>query len=352
MTTLAAQPASTLAPPGKALGLSRRVAVTIALFLVLLCAGLAASLALGAVSIPLGDVLAALRGTSDDTTMRIVRDLRLPRGLCAMLAGVNLAVAGMLLQSVTRNPLADPGLVGVTAGASMAATIVLAAVPTIAGALPLVAFAGALAAAILVYAVSWQPGQGASPMRMVLAGVAVNAMLGAVIGFLITAFADRIPAVMFWTAGSFNGRSWPHLQLILPYSAAGLVLALALRRSLSVMELGDEGATSLGVRVQRVRLGAFVAAALLAGSAVAVAGAVGFVGLVVPHLVRLAIGRGGGAYGPLCALAGAVLLLWSDLGARTVLAPSELPVGVITALIGGPYFVYLLYRSGWIGGAR
>jgi iron complex transport system permease protein len=326
--------------------------LTIAGLVALLAAGLAASLALGAVSISLADVLAALRSSTDDTTSRIVWDLRLPRGLCAMLAGVNLAVAGMLLQSVTRNPLADPGLVGVTAGASMAATIVLAALPAAAAALPMVAFLGALAAAVLVYAVSWQPGRGASPMRMILAGVAVNAMLGAVIGFLITAFADRIPAVMFWTAGSFNGRSWPHLWLILPYSAAGLVLATILRRSLAVMELGDEGARSLGVRVERVRLAAFVAAALLAGSAVAVAGAVGFVGLVVPHLVRLAIGRGGAAYGPLCALAGAALLLWSDLGARTVLAPSELPVGVITALIGGPYFVYLLYRSGWIGGVR
>jgi iron complex transport system permease protein len=328
------------------------VVFTIAGLLALLAAGLAASLAMGAVSIPLADVLAALRSSTDDTTSRIVWDLRLPRGLCAMLAGVNLAVAGMLLQSVTRNPLADPGLVGVTAGASTAATIVLAALPAAASALPMVAFLGALAAAVIVYAVSWQPGRGASPMRMILAGVAVNAMLGAVIGFLITAFADRIPSVMFWTAGSFNGRSWPHLWLILPYSAAGLVLAAILRRSLAVMELGDEGARSLGVRVERVRLAAFVAAALLAGSAVAVAGAVGFVGLVVPHLVRLAIGRGGAAYGPMCALAGATLLLWSDLGARTVLAPSELPVGVITALIGGPYFVYLLYRSGWIGGGR
>lgn len=325
----------------------RRLAAAVGL-LAILVAGVLASLALGAVRIPIADVWAALHGAADDPSVHIVRDLRLPRALCAMLVGANLAVAGRLLQSVTRNPLADPGLIGVTAGASMAATIVLAAVPAAAGLLPAAAFVGALVAAIVVYAVSWQPGVGPSPVRMILAGVAVNAMLGAVIGFLITAYAERIPAVMFWTAGSFNGRSWGHLWLLLPYSAAALAVAALLARALEVMELGDDAALGLGVSVARVRLVAFAAAALLAGSAVAVAGAVGFVGLVVPHLVRLAVGRGGAYELPLCAVAGAALLLWSDLGARTLLAPSELPVGVITALVGGPYFVFLLFRSGML----
>jgi iron complex transport system permease protein len=353
-------PAAELAPPQTpAWGAIPRIPAMVrplaigGILVAILLAGLAASLAFGAVRIPLSEVLAALFGTAtEQTSSRIVVDLRLPRAICALLAGANLAIAGALLQSVTRNPLADPGLVGVTAGASLAATIILAAIPSAALILPLVAFLGALGAAVLVYTVSWQPGSGASPIRMILAGVAINAILGAVIAFLITAFADRIPAVMFWTAGSFNGRSWSHLWLILPYSTLGLILAALLRPSLRVLELGDDAARGLGVRVERARLLAFSAAALLAGSAVAIAGAIGFVGLVVPHLVTLALGRGGPAALPLTAIAGAGLLLWSDLGARTVLAPSELPVGVITALIGGPYFVYLLYRSAWAGGMR
>jgi iron complex transport system permease protein len=182
---------------------------------------------------------------------------------------------------------------------------------------------------------------------MVLAGVAVNAILGAVIGVLITAFADRIPAVMFWTAGSFNGRGWMHLWMVLPYAGVGLTIAYLLRSRVRILELGDDTASTMGISVERTRLLAFGAAALLAGSAASVAGLVGFVGLVVPHLVRLAMGSNR-LIVPISAFAGGALLLWADLAARTVLAPSELPVGVITGLVGGPYFIFLLYKSGWL----
>jgi len=309
--------------------------------------GLLLSLALGAVSVPLAELVSILQGEGAEAARRIVLDARLPRALCAAVAGCNLAVAGALLQSVTRNPLADPGIVGVTAGAGVAATVVLAAAPGVAHALPTAAFLGAMASAVFVYVVSWRPGGGSSPIRMVLAGVAVNAMLGAVIGLLITAFADRVPAIMFWTAGSFNGRGWSHLELLLPYSAAGLALALVLRPGVRLLELGDDAASTMGVPVERTRLLAFAAASLLAGSAASVAGLVGFVGLVVPHLVRLLLGSNRLVL-PLSALGGAGVLLWSDLAARTMLAPSELPVGVVTGLIGGPYFIYLMYRSGWL----
>ncbi len=312
-----------------------------------LISGLILSLALGAVHVPIGELARIALGSGDDTFRRIVLDARLPRALVALVAGCNLAIAGALLQSVTRNPLADPGIIGVTAGAGMAATIVLAAAPNAAGMLPVAAFAGAMASAMFVYAVSWRPGSGASPVRMVLAGVAVNAMLGAVIGVLITAFADRVPALMFWTAGSFNGRGWMHLRLLLPYSIAGIVLAAAITPRVRVLELGDDAAATMGVPVERTRLIAFAAASLLAGAAASVAGLVGFVGLVVPHLVRLILGSNRMVI-PVSAVVGAALLLWSDLAARTVLAPSELPVGVITGLIGGPYFIYLLTRTGWL----
>jgi iron complex transport system permease protein len=316
--------------------------------------GVLLSMSVGASGVSIADAWNALFAGSaeqaDTLASRIVWDLRLPRAICSIIAGAGLATAGVLLQSVTRNPLADPGLVGVTAGAGVAATIVLAAIPTAALMLPMIAFIGALVSAIAVYAVSWQPGIGASPIRMVLAGVAVNAVLGAVIGFLVTAYSDRIPSVMLWTVGSFNGRSWHHVRLILPYALVGLSLAVVLHRSLAVMDLGDDAARSLGVRVERIRLIAFTGAALLAGASVAVAGTIGFVGLVVPHVVRLVLGSGASPARVLfmSMLGGAALLLWSDLGARTVLAPSELPVGVITAAVGGPYFIYLLYRSEWL----
>lgn len=353
MTTLASKPrvveVSAVAPvrPPKA---RWRLVAAWGTVLTIIAVGLSLSISMGSAGLSIADAWRALFNSSSvaETTSRIVWDLRLPRALCALLAGGGLAISGVLLQAVTRNPLADPGLVGVTAGAGVAATIVLAAFPAVATALPFVAFLGALVSAVVVYAISWQPGVGASPVRMILAGVAVNALLGAVIGILITAFADRIPSVMFWTAGSFNGRSWRHVFLLLPYVAAGLCIAALLCRSLAVMELGDDAARSLGVRVERTRLLAFTAAALLAGSAVAVAGTIGFVGLLIPHLVRLAVGGSLPRVLLLSGVAGAALLLWSDLGARTVLSPSELPVGVITAIIGGPYFVFLLYRSGWM----
>lgn len=324
-----------------------RAATGLVVLGLLILAGLVVSVSVGAVPVSLDELLGVLRGHGVEPAASIVLQARLPRALCAGIAGCNLAIAGVLLQGVTRNPLADPGLVGVTAGAALAATIVLAAVPGAAVSLPIVAFAGAMGSTVFVYGVSWRPGLGSSPVRMVLAGVAVNAFLGAVIGLLMTAFAERVPSVVLWTIGSFNGRAWPHVGLLLPYTAAGLALAALLARPVRLLELGDDSAATMGVAVERTRLLAFAAAALLAGSAASVAGMVGFVGLVVPHLVRLVIGSNRLLL-PASALAGSALLLWSDLAARTVLAPAELPVGVITGLIGGPYFVFLLCRSGWL----
>ncbi|MEM1424046.1 MAG: iron ABC transporter permease [Planctomycetota bacterium] len=332
---------------GASARLVRRQTIGITITVLLVLVGIAVSLPVGAVETPLRAVLDTFTGGGDEMTRLIVFEARLPRALCAAIAGCNLAIAGVLLQSVTRNPLADPGIIGVTAGAGVAATVVLAAFPGAAQSLPAAAFVGAMVSAVFVYAVSWRPGGGVSPVRMILAGVAVNAILGAVIGLLITAFADRIPAVMFWTTGSFNGRNTDHLWLLLPYTAAGLAIAFTIRRPMRVLELGDDAAATMGVRVELTRLLAFAAAALLAGSAASVAGLIGFVGLVIPHLVRLLLGSNRLVI-PVAAAAGAAMLVWSDLLARTVLGGSELPVGVVTGIVGGPYFIFLLYRSGWL----
>ena len=316
---------------------------------VLVLLGAAVSLSVGAAQISLTEVLTWLSGSNGLTEVQeaILGRSRLPRLVVALLVGVNLSIAGLLLQLVTRNPLADPGLIGVTAGAGLAATIILAVYPKAASVLPAAAFAGALVSSVVVYGVSWRPGAGSSPIRMILAGVAVNAILGAAIGFLMTAYSDRIPSMMFWTSGSFNGRSWRHFDLLWPYSLIGVIGAALLIPKLKILEMGEDTATSLGVDVGKVRLLTFVFAALLAGSAASVAGLVGFVGLVVPHLVRLLIGQSSVLL-PACAAGGGCLLIWSDIAARAILPPSEIAVGVITGLLGGPYFVYLLYKSSWL----
>ena len=324
-----------------------RFLVSSLIILILILIGLFISFAFGAVEISLSQIFDALTSTSEDVQKTIILDSRLPRALVAILVGCNLALSGVLLQTVTRNALADPGIIGVTAGAALAATIVLVIIPKISIYLPIAAFVGALISAFFVYTVSWRPGVGSSPIRMILAGVAVNSILGAFIGLLMVAFSDRIPAMMFWTTGTFNGRGWDHFNMILPYTMIGLLLSIYLKPSLSVMELGDDVAVSMGVSVEKTRLMAFVAASLLAGSAASVAGLVGFIGLVVPHLVRLILG-GNKWLIPISALGGSALLLWSDIIAKLTFAPAEMPVGVVTGLIGGPYFVFLLYKTKWL----
>jgi iron complex transport system permease protein len=311
----------------------------------LLAGGMLASVALGAVTLSPAQVLTAPFDSSDRVAHHIVWNLRLPRTLVAALVGMNLAVAGALLQGIMRNPLAAPDIIGVTAGAGLAAAAVLVMAPGLPTFLPLAAFGGAMTAAVLVYLISWRPGIGTSPVRMVLAGVAITSMVTAFTTSLMVMFSDRVEPVVLWMAGNLNGRSWNYLPLIWPYSLAGLAMAFLLVRQINVLQLGDEEASALGVRIEVARLLAMATASFLAASAVSVAGLVGFIGLMVPHIMRLLGGYNHGYLIPASALGGAALLVWADLGARMVLAPTEIPVGIITALLGGPFFVYLLLRS-------
>ena len=317
-----------------------------------LVAGLVLSISVGAVSINPGEVVTAILGDSERVPRQIVWNLRVPRALVGGLVGMNLAVSGVLLQGIMRNPLAAPTIVGVTAGAGLAATAVLILVPGLPTFLPVAAFCGAMTASTVVYILSWQPGTGTSPVRMVLAGVAVTSMLGAFTTGLMTLFSDRVQPVVLWMAGNLVGRSWNHLELVWVYSVAGLIGALLLVRQLNVMQLGDEPAQALGVRTERIRFIAIALASLLAASAVSVAGLVGFVGLMVPHVMRLLGGYNHAYLVIASAIGGATLLIWADLGARMVLAPLEMPVGIVTALIGGPFFVLLLYKTRFIGSGR
>ena len=331
-------------------GLSLRQASVIGLALALVLGGLLASIGIGAVSLSPTQVFTGIFDTSDRVSHQIVWNLRIPRVLVAALVGMNLAVAGVLLQGIMRNPLAAPTIVGVTAGAGLAATAVMVLFSGLPTFLPLAAFGGAMAASTLVYLLSWQPGLGTSPVRMILAGVAITSMIGAFTTSLMVIFSDRVQPVILWLAGNLVGRSWNHLEILWPYSLGGLVIAFLLVRQLNVLQLGDQAAQGLGVRIEMSRLLAMAVAAILAASAVSVAGLVGFIGLMVPHIMRLLGGYNHGYLLPASAIGGAALMIWADLGARMVMAPTEIPVGIITALLGGPFFVFLLYRTRFIGG--
>lgn len=278
---------------------------------------------------------------------RIVWSLRLPRTLVATLAGGALAVSGVLLQGIMRNPLAAPNIVGLTSGASLAATLVLAVagVGTSAG-LPAWAFGGAVLTGLLVYGLSWQPGVGVTPIRLVLAGVAITAILSA-ITTLVMITTGSAQAVTLWMAGSLGAVSWPDASVALPYVAAGMFTTFLLARSLDLMQLGEDSAASLGTRVELVRFVAIGLASVLAGAAVAVAGPIGFVGLIVPHITRMLIGPRHGWVIACSAVGGAALLTSADLVARAL--SEQVPVGIVTALIGGPYFLLLLYRVRALG---
>jgi iron complex transport system permease protein len=315
-----------------------------ALFSGLLAAAAAVSLVHGAVDVPLDQILPSLV-KADHPLHRVVGDIRLPRVLVACLAGAAFGVAGALLQTAVRNPLADASLLGVNAGAGVAALVALLFFPETTAALPVLAFLGGLAAVALVLACTWAGSSAASPLRIILSGVAIQAILFSAIAVLTFLFADRAPSFVSFTVGTLNGCGWREAAMIALPILLGLALAGLALRPLDLLLLDDDSAGGVGLPVRRSRLGAACLGALLASAAVSAVGLVGFVGLLVPNWVRLAAGPSHRSLLPLSALGGAALLLAADLGARTLLAPLELPVGALLAFLGGPYFLVLLWRK-------
>ena len=305
----------------------------------------AAGILVGAVAIGPGDVLAALFG-SNDTNGTIIRELRLPRVLGAALVGGSLATAGALLQGLLRNPLADPFVTGTSAGATLAAVgaIALGASAPI---VPLAAFAGALVAVTIVWRLA-RLGGSTTVLTVLLAGVVLTSFVGAVVTFILVSsdrLALRLRAVLGWLQGGVSVISWEELAVAAVIVAAGLAFALFLAHRLDAYAFGEETAATLGVDPDRTTTAVLAATALLSGAAVALAGLVGFVGLVVPHALRFAIGATHRRLIPASFFAGAAALVLADLGARVVLSPAELPVGAITGLVGAPFFLALLVRS-------
>lgn len=323
-----------------------------------------ASLTVGAVPIPLrivaGVVLRAA-GLSAATVHRllpsaawsdvdatIILDMRLPRAILAALVGAGLALAGSAFQGLFANPMADPYIIGVSAGAALGAAIgIVFRLPDALfgfGAVPLLAFAGAMASVFLVFSLARVRGR-VPVTNLLLAGVAVSAFLAAVVSGLQVFHSQDLKEIVFWIMGSLAGRGWPHVAAVAPYVLLGAAVLMYYARDLNLILLGDEPAQHLGADPERLRRVVLVAASLLTAASVAMVGIIGFVGLVVPHMVRAVLGPDHRTLFPAAALGGAVLLTGADTLARSVLPPAEIPVGIITALLGAPFFLYLLRRS-------
>jgi iron complex transport system permease protein len=305
------------------------------------------SIAFGAADLPLRDVVAALAGGGDETTRTIVINLRLPRAALAFLVGGALALAGAVYQALLRNPLAEPFLLGVSGGAAIGAvTAVILGLNLIATwSLPLASFLGALLAIALVLYIASRTGQGLDTRVLLLTGVVVGTFFNAVILLLLSfAPAETFRSAVFWMMGSLAAADWPAVVVLATYLAPAVIALLFMARPLNLLAMGEETALYLGTQVERVKLAAYVIASLLVAAAVAVSGVIGFVGLVIPHAIRLVWGSNHQFLLPASLLAGGAFLLLADTVARTAAAPAELPVGVITALIGVPLFVVLLIR--------
>ncbi len=304
------------------------------------------NIAIGPVNIPLSTFLHAFLSSSKNIDSTIILSIRLPVALSGIIVGASLGVSGAIFQAILRNPLADPYILGISAGAALGASIAQAllfsSIPV-----SLSAFVGAIAAMAMVYLLSLSSGS-STPLYLILSGVAISALLGSIMSFVMlmsNAMQIRIYSIMLWLMGGIKETGWHELIFISAAFIVLMVLALLTVPYLDILPFGDEKASSLGVHVERARLLSMTIAALLAGIAVYLSGLVGFVGLVVPHITRLVIGPSHKRLITVSIFVGAIFLLFSDLIARTVLRPIEVPVGIITSLIGAPFFLYLLLRA-------
>jgi iron complex transport system permease protein len=312
----------------------------------LLAVCLLASVRFGAARIGTIEVLSAFTDYGGSEEDIIIRTLRAPRAVIAALVGAALAVAGALMQGLTRNPLADPGILGIEAGAALAVVGAVFLLGTSSlSTYALFAFVGGGAAAAVVYGLGSLGRAGMTPMRLTVAGAALAALLSSLTTAMLILDERTLDEIRFWLAGSLAGRDFELLAQVLPYILFGLLLAMALGRQITALTLGEDVAAGLGQRTALVKAAAAVSVVLLAGSAVAVAGPVGFVGLVVPHVARFFAGVDYRWVLPYSALFGAILLVSADIAARVVLRPQELPVGVMTALVGAPFFIHLARRG-------
>lgn len=341
--------------PAPTAGPSRRGPLLIIGLAVALVATFLGAAAIGAYDIPPSQVIGSvlhriginLGPTPDDLGESVLWDVRFPRVVLAGLIGASLGCAGALLQGIFGNPLAEPGTIGVSAGAATgaAASIVLGISTFGTWTTTIAAFVGGIITTFVVYAVARSGGR-TEVITLVLTGIAVNAFTGAAIGLLTFYSTDeQLRSITFWNLGSVASAAWPAVSAVAPCAIVGLIVAHRFARPLDLLALGEKPARHLGVNVERLRICAILVVALLTASAVAVAGAISFIGLVVPHLIRMIAGPGHRVLIPASALGGALMVIGADLIARTAAAPAEIPLGSITALLGGPFFFWLILRT-------
>ncbi|WP_078414853.1 FecCD family ABC transporter permease [Priestia abyssalis] len=306
---------------------------------ILLILGVALSISVGTADINTATVFKSIFQWDQSKEQVIVRTLRLPRAVIGVLVGANLAVAGALMQAITKNSLASPQVFGVNAGASLIVVSSFVFFPSLSSAsLVYFAFIGAALGGIVVYSFASEGGM--THVKLALAGMAVHFFLSSLTQGMII-FNEQAKDALYWLVGAIGGKGWAHVNLILPWSLAGLILAILFSRSISILVLGESIAQGLGQKVHRIRMIAGVLVIILAGSSVAVAGPVGFVGLIIPHIVRKLVGGDYRRIIPFSALFGALLLVYADILSRFIAYPFESPVGIVTAMIGAPFFLYL-----------
>lgn len=319
----------------------KRVRVFFLMILILIVA-IFLSIRVGSVSVSYHDIFNALTSAAGGTA-GIIRDIRIPRVLMAVVVGANLAVSGVLLQGVMRNPMADPGITGISSGASVIVMIVMLYFPGAAASTPIFGFVGGILACVLIYSLAWK--QGLSAVRIVLAGVAVNSILGGMSSLISILNSESLSSVLTWLNGELGKKGWDKVSSIAIYSAIGLVMAVLSYRCCDLLALGDKNTKSLGYNPNILRMVISAVAVFLAGISTAYVGVIGFIGLVVPHMSRMLMGSEHKYLIPFSGLLGAIVLLLADTVGRIVIAPYEIPVGVIMTVCGGPFFLYLLRKD-------
>lgn len=300
------------------------------------------AISVGSVSMSLDQIIDSIfNGTGGSGG--IIRDIRIPRVIMGVLVGANLAVAGVLLQGVMGNPLADPGITGISSGASVVVMLVMLYFPGASASIPFYGFIGGMLACMVIYLLAWN--NGISAIRIILAGVAVNAILGGVSSMISILNSENLTGVLSWLNGNLGKKSWSEVRMLAIYTVIGLALTFPLSRSCNLLALGDKNAKSLGYNPNVLRIIISVVAVFLAGISTAYVGVIGFIGLVVPHISRMIMGTDHKVLIPFSALLGSTLLLLADTLGRTITAPYEIPVGIVTTIIGGPFFLYLLRKD-------
>ncbi|KHE66981.1 iron ABC transporter permease [Halobacillus sp. BBL2006] len=323
-----------------------RIGITLVSGLILLLGSLIASLSIGVYHINFSAVMGLLLNDDGSKAASIIHTIRLPRAVIGMLIGGCLAIAGAIMQSITNNPLASPQIFGVNAGASLMVVIGVVLLPDLApNTLVYFAFFGAAVGGATVYYLA-STGGGMTPVKLALAGITIHLFLSSIIEGVVLFNETSTEDVLFWLAGGIDGRNWGDVKLMLPWAIVGVIASFALSKSLTLLSLGDDVARGLGQKIGLIRFVSSLLVVILAGASVAVAGPIGFIGLMIPNIVRKIIGSDYRFVIPISAVLGALLLTVSDVISRFIAFPAESPVGIVTALIGAPFFLYLARKGG------